>query len=283
MSSKVFFALTVFMGLACSPALFAQVNPPPMILGSQARIDVEADILMKMFSKDYTEKSDDDALSFVVDFFARNPQLDVNLFMPDSKKTKELVEILDEFKETRDELNSNKEMSSSTVLAEKYKLTIETNEKILQLIDSQELANLRKLFVKNSCLPKLLTRTPVGEVLGLTLEQEQRIEESAKQISRDLDNEVAKWKQKAVADIEQHLTDDQREKLAKLFANNALQSITNDTNVETLAFEYSFRKKTMPGVDDSRLISMDEPDEARQKLKEIIRKKHQEMIERGEK
>ena len=167
-------------------------------------------------------------------------------------------------------------------LVEKSRLTMETNGKMIELFDPEELAKLRRLSLSNSALPKLLTRTPIGEVLGLTLEQKQQIEESAKRISQDLENEVSKWKQKAVEGIERHLTDDQREELAKLFANNALQRITNETNIETLVFEYSFRPKTMPGVDDSIVISMDEPDEARQKLKEIIKRRHQQRIDAGD-
>ena len=215
------------IGLLFAVKAQAQIDPPPMILGSQARIDVEAEIMMRHFLESSPRLPDDGSLSFVVDFFARNPQLDLSLFTSDSKKAKSWADTIADFNRRLADLESDKQISHTDFRTEKSELVMETIQTMSELFNNEELA---------------------------------------------------KWKQKAVSDIEQHLTDDQRERLAKLLAIDELKGIADETNIETLALEYSYRSKTIPGVDNSNVVAMDEPEEMRQKLKEFIRKQHQEKI-----
>lgn len=257
----------------------AQDDPPPHVLGSPARIESETERLMQMFLKADERNLNDGSLEWAVEFMRRHPNLNLSLFTKDRTEASQVSELIESSRRALTEIESKPGLTRAEIAKEKQSLIDSTQQRLFELIDLTQIAKIRQLNIAETGLPKLLTKTPIGEAIGLTDDQRRDIEQRAKDLAKELQDEIAQWKKKALDEIKGELTAAQRDELEKLFAADELDEIFRQVNIESLAIQYSYQAHTIAGADPERSFDLNDPDVMREKIREIVKKKHEKALE----
>ncbi len=213
------FLIVAFLG--CS-ALFGQANPTTQ----QEMLNTEDDERFIQLKHDQRIYNNRNIVSIV--------RLIVDKDLKDSKFTESLGLTLSQLEEIRDIFDTysvelegaeliGDNISINKLKAIKSKLKTKLTQDINKVLLPHQLSHVSQMDVTKVGIPKLLVKSPVGDLLELTDGQKRRIELKSDALAKKIEKFIHESRQEAYGIVFDELSDDQKTKLSKLYNTKALK------------------------------------------------------------
>lgn len=167
--------------------------------------------------------------------------------------------INDLFKEYRKEI-ANAELSDydprkfgnhdAQIQKKKNRLIRKLNEDVNSILMPHQLEFLSNMNLSRKGLPKMLAETPIGDLIGLSDGQKQRIEHQADKLAKKIEKTVHELRQEAFDIVIHELTAEQRLKFEKMYN---LESIKQLVSQMTMGMLYQYYAFELPEGYDKRI------------------------------
>lgn len=218
---KFVIGLSLFLLFSVMNLTHAQVDDIRSQLSPEELEPSEAEIqrVLKKFEKQDIQNSleRNPSLKQALDLMQEN----INAFgdlqlVPEQKE--ELRFISDQTKKSISRVLGSKELSERDQRTAIMDLKQDAMSKMVEVLLPEQLETLMPFDIQSHGLPKALVKSPLGEVLELTEEQKKKIEKESEKLAREFEEFAKKMRQRSYDIVFDTLTEDQREKVVKAYA-----------------------------------------------------------------
>lgn len=127
-----------------------------------------------------------------------------------------------------------------------YRILDECHKAVLDVFLIEQLEGFQNTRIEWAGLSKVVTRSAVGNVLDLTDQQKQEIQEESNRIAREIEEFTKRIRQRSADAVLKKLTPTQREKLYGIYGKKNIKEYLSTATFLQLHFRNTFREQ-LPG------------------------------------
>lgn len=196
------------------------------------------------------KRQNERAIDRMLTLLERSPGAFELLELQDYQK-KELEELRTEYAVALEKLKENSRPNGEyrNTAKEKTRLRQQLNRDIHAVLLPHQQELIASFNVKVAGLPRALTETSVGEVLKLTEAQKIGIRESSDKLAKKIHDFIHEARQDSMNVIYDELTDEQIDKLGKIYGENSIKHHFESSRFEQLFIDHLLNKECIPNIE----------------------------------